>query len=145
MIVPEVEIRYLLAQVRRCLVSFSLGQPADTDHAELSDLIARVDQRVEISGLDLFAPEVTAAWGALACLRESPEEARRYYVQAVERCREQGNAHAGRSRGSSVHWLGAQLGSEVVLLPNWTTNPSAVLGAGLTAEQMSDQLASALA
>ncbi len=145
MVVPEVEIRHLLTQVRRYLVSFSLDRLADTDHVELSDLVVRVDQRVEISGLDLFAPEVSAAWGALACLRESPEEARQYYRQAVERCCEQGNAHAGMSRRSLVYWLGAKLGPEAVPLPTWTTDPSAVFGTSLTAEQMSDQLAFALA
>ena len=50
MVVPEVEIRHLLTQVRRYLVSFSLDRLANTDHVELSDLVVRVDQRVNTSG-----------------------------------------------------------------------------------------------
>ena len=49
------------------------------------------------------------------------------------------------SRRSLVYWLGAKLGPEAVPLPTWTTDPSAVFGTSLTAEQMSDQLAFALA
>jgi tetratricopeptide (TPR) repeat protein len=145
MVIPEVEIRYLLAQVRRYLVSFHLDGPADSDHVELSDLVARLEQRVEISGLELFAPEAIAAWGALAHLRESPGEARQYYLDAVSRACDQGNAHVGLSRRSVVHWLGAQLGPEAVPPPTWTTDPSEILGSGLTSDQMTDHLAFALA
>ncbi len=146
MTVPEVEIRHLLAQIKSYLVRCSLDEPAvDPDHVELNDLVSRVTLRVEISELDLFGSEVTAAWGVLAYLRESPTEARQRYTQAIEQCREQGNAHASLSPRSLVYWLGSRLGSEAVPLPTWTSDPSGLLGSGLTEKQMFDQLRAALA
>jgi SIR2-like domain len=145
MIVPEVEIRHLLTRTRRYLVHHALHGTATGGRVELSDLVARLAARVEMSGLDLIGPEVTAAHGALAHLRGSAGEARRYYIRAVEQCRAQGNAHAGLSPRSLVCWLGTRLGHEPVPASTWRTDPSAVLGMGLTAEQMSEQLTEALA
>ena len=144
MIVPEVEIRYLLTQINMYLARCSLDEPADSDHVELNDLVSRLALRVEMSELHLFDPEVSAAWGVLAHLRESPGEARRRYLQAVEQCREQGNAHAATSPRSPVHWLGSRLEPEPVSPPAWTTDPAAFLDAGLTEDLMFDQLAAAL-
>jgi tetratricopeptide (TPR) repeat protein len=145
MIVPDVEIRHLLTRVKRYLVHCSLDRTISSRHVELSDLIARAAARVEMSALDLAGSEVTAARGALAHLRGSPAEARGYYMQAIEQCRAQGNAHAGLSRRSLVYWLGSRLGHEPVPAPTWKTDPSGILGAGLTAKQMFDQLTVALA
>ncbi|HEY6947700.1 MAG TPA: NB-ARC domain-containing protein [Gemmatimonadales bacterium] len=144
MIVPEVEIRHLLTQINMYLVRCSLDGAGDPDHIGLNDLASRLTLRVEMSELHLFDPEVSAAWGVLAHLRESPGEARRRYLQAVEQCREQGNAHAAKSPRSPVHWLGERLGPEPVSPPTWTTDPAAFLDARLTEDLMFDQLATAL-
>lgn len=145
MVVPEVEIRHLLARIRMYLVRCSLDEPIDSEHVELYDLVSRVAPRVEQSELDLFGPDVTATWGALAHLRKSPREARLRYLQAVEQCREQGNVHAASSPRSPVHWLGSRLEPEPVPSPVWTGDPSEAAGAGLTEQQMLDQLEAALA
>ncbi len=144
MIVPEVEIRHHLTRVKRYLVHWSLDGSASSRHIELSDLLARVTARVDMSGLGLASPEVLAAHGALAYLRGSSDEALGYYARAIEQCRVQGNAHARLSRRSLVYWLGSRLGQEPVSAPTWRTDPGAVLGAGLTSEQVRDQLAFAL-
>jgi hypothetical protein len=101
--------------------------------------------RVDMSALDLAISEVSAARGALAYLRGSTGEAHECYKHAIEQCRAQGNAHAAMSGRSLVHWLGTRLGPERVPATPWRTDPSAILGAGLTAQQMSDQLTAALA
>lgn len=144
MIVPEVEIRHLLAQINMYLVRCSLGGPADSEHVELNDLVTRLALRVETSELHLFEPEVSAAWGVLAHLRESLEEARRRYLSAVARCRQQGNVHAAESPRSLVHWLGSWYEPEPVSAPAWATDPTTFLAAGLTEELMFDQFAAAL-
>ena len=145
MIVPEVEIRHLLTRVMRYLVQHPAREPKSSKHVELSDLVARASARVDMSALDLASSEVCAARGALAYLRGSSGEAHECYTQAIEQCRAQGNAHAGMSGRSLVCWLGTRLGHERVPVPPWRTDPSAILGAGLTAQQMSDQLTAALA
>jgi SIR2-like domain/NB-ARC domain len=145
MIVPEVKIRHLLTQVNRYLVRCSLHEPVDSDHVELNDLVSRLASRVEMSELHLFDPEVSAAWGALAHMRESPGEARRHYLRAVEQCREQGNAHAAISPRSPIYWLGSWVGPEPVSPPPWSVDPAEFVDAGLTEDQMFDQLAATLA
>lgn len=144
MIVPEVEIRHLLAQISMYLVRCSLYRTSDSDHVELNDLVSRLSLRVEMSELHLFDPEVSAAWGALAHLRESTGEAHRRYLQAVEQCREQGNVHAVTSPRSPVHWLGVHFGQESVYPSIWMTDPAAFIDAELTEDLMFDQLAAVL-
>jgi tetratricopeptide (TPR) repeat protein len=144
MIVPEVEIRHLLTQISMYLVRCSLDEAGDSEHVELNGLVSRLALRVEMSELHLFDPEVSAAWGVLAHLRDSTGEARRRYMQAVEQCREQGNVHAATSPRSPVHWLGARFEQESVDPPIATTDPVAFIDAGVTEDLMFDQLAAAL-
>lgn len=144
MIVPEVEIRHLLTRIKRCLVQCSLYEPIGSHREELIDLVARAAARIEMSALELAGPEVIAAQGALAHLRGDSAAARDRYVQAIEQCRRQGNVHAATSPRSLVHWLGTRVGHEPVPAPAWRTDPSAMLGAGLTTEQLVEQVTTAL-
>jgi tetratricopeptide (TPR) repeat protein len=144
MVVPDVEIKHLLTRVKRYLVHWSRDMPVTAGHVELSDLVARVAARVEMSALALAGAEVDAARGALAYLRGLPDEACGHYMQAIEQCRAQGYKHAVVSPRSLVYWLGSRLGHERVEAPTWQTDPTAFLGARLTAKQMVDQVTLAL-
>lgn len=108
--VPDVEIAYLLSQLKAELVHRDLYGRTSLDRSTLDRLIDRLDALVQTSGLALAAPDAIAARGAVAHLEGSTDIARARYDDALRECGRQGNALAPRSRRSLVGWLGERLG-----------------------------------
>jgi hypothetical protein len=141
MIVPDVEIAFQLASFKAELVRRDLDRARSLAVAELDDILVRVANLIEVSGLGLAAPELLAGRALLQNEYGADAAAHSGWERAIAECERQGNVLTATSPRSLVGWLGALLGR--------THTPSAsasrrelipLIGSDLSSGWMSERL-----
>jgi tetratricopeptide (TPR) repeat protein len=141
MVVPDVEIAYLLAEVKATLVQHEIDGIGPSVLDGLSSVLDRVAAMIERSGLALAAPEVIAGRGVLNLYAGRHDAALRQHEEALRLCRAAGNELAPRSARSIVGWLGNRLDRrQPSAVPRRFDDLRAMIGTGLSSDWMAERL-----
>lgn len=141
MAVPDVEIAQILGEIRAVLTHDVLGGDEKSVWDDLSPALTRVAGLIERSGLELAAPELIAARGALDHRSGRTDAALARHDEALRLCRALGNELAPRSERSLVGWLGRRLDRDPPRPdPHESNDLRSTIGSPLTLEWMGDRL-----
>ncbi len=137
MTIPDVEILHLLVSIKLGLARSRVTNDGSRAIEPVAPLMDKVASAVDVTGLDLHAPAVAAARGAVALHAGDESAAAERYDEALGLCRAQGLALAPQSPRSFVGWLGARLGRDPAPhTPRRTADVRLLLGGDLSPDRM---------